>query len=166
MTDPLTPEEQAGWFAAVSDVFAQIEGIYRVYGVKGAETDPKVVPMSRELPVGSVVGILAYDSGEITPGSWERQEHTLDAAIWVPATAETLDKAYTLAVAYVDRVMAVFPGRGRAGAEDESIQSVVVTGFETIEGRAWADREAQREYVVLPFSIQVIREVVRRYVAA
>lgn len=163
MTDPIV---QAGWFALVADVFAQIEGIYRVFGVKGAEGDPKVVPMSTELPTQSVVGVLAYDSGEITPGSWERQEHTLTAAIWVPAPADSLDKAYTLAVAYIDRVMTVFPGHGKAGASDSTIQSVLVTQFDTIESRQWADKAGQREYVVLPFDIQVIRQEARRYAAA
>jgi hypothetical protein len=165
MTDPL---EQAAWFARVSDTFARIEEIYRVYGVKGEDGDAKVVPMSRDLPVGSVIGILGYDGGEIIAGSWEQQTHTLDAAIWVPAPAGTIDKAYTLAVAYIDRVMAVFPGRGHAGGtvEETGIQSVIVTGFDTIEGRAWADKAAQREYVVLPFSIEVVRAVARTYAAA
>lgn len=163
MTDPIV---DAGWFALVADVFAGIEGIYRVFGVKGADGDVKVVPMSTELPVGSVVGILGYDGGQITPGSWERQEHTLDAAIWVPAAGDTLDKAYTLAVAYVERVLTVFPGHGKAGASDSTIQSVLVTTFDTIESREWADKAAQREYVVLPFEIQVIREQARRYAPA
>lgn len=161
-----TPQQDAGWFALVADVFAGIEGIYRVFGVKGEDGDPKVVPMSRELPTGSVIGILGYDGGEIIPGSWERQTHELNAAIWIPAPAETLDKAYTLAVAYVDRVMAVFPGHGKAGATDATIQSVLVTGFETIEGRTWAEKDAEREYVVLPFTIEVVRNVVRNYAAA
>jgi hypothetical protein len=165
VTDPL---EQAAWFARVSDSFAQIEDIYRVYGVKGDHGDPKVVPMSRDLPTGSVIGILGYDGGEVIAGSWERQTHTLDAAIWVPAPATTLDKAYTLAVAYIDRVMAVFPSRGHAGGDvaETGIQSVIVTGFGTIEGREWADKDARREYVVLPFAIEVVRAVARAYVAA
>lgn len=162
-----TPEEDADWFSKVSDVFAMIPDLYRVYGVKGDDSDVKVVPMSDQLPTGSVIGVLGYDGGSIIPGSWERQEHTLDAAIWIPAPAGSLDKAYTLAVAYVDRVMAVFPGHGQAGGVGVSgIQSVLVTGFDQIESREWADKEGEREYVVLPFTLEVTRSVARRYAAA
>lgn len=163
-----TPVQDAVWFARVSDVFASIEGIYRVFGVKGEDGDPKVVPMSRDLPEGAVVGVLGYGGGEITPGSWEQQEHTLDAAIWIPAPADTIDRAYTLAVAYVDRVMAVFPGHGHVGGTvaETGIQSVLVTGFDTIEGRVWGEKDAGREYVVLPFSLEVTRTIARAYVPA
>ena len=164
MTDPIV---QAGWFADVSDVFALIEGIYRVFGVKGEDGDPKVVPMANELPTGAVVGVLGYDGGTVTPGSWERQRHELAAAIWVPAPAGTVDKAYTLAVAYVDRVLAIFPSHGKAGATPENnIASCLVTEFDQIEGRAWGDPKAQLEYVVLPFSIEVVRNRAAAYVAA
>lgn len=158
-----TPEQDAGWFAKVADVFAKIDGIYRVFGVKGADGDPKVMPMSTELPTGSVIGILGYDAGAIIPGSWERQTHTLAAAIWIPLDATGMDKAYTLAVAYIDRVMAVFPANGKAGADDSTIQSVLVTTFETIEGRVIGERQAERQYVVLPFSLEVVRALARRY---
>lgn len=161
-----TPEQDAGWFALIADVFAEIPDIYRVFGVKGEDSDPKVVPMSEELPVGSVIGVLGYDGGTIMPGSWERQEHSLDAAIWIPSPAGSLDKAYTLAVAYIDRVMAVFPGHGKAGAADSTIQSVLVTSFDQVESRIWADKEGERTYVVLPFSIEVTRAVARTYAAA
>lgn len=162
-----TPEEDADWFSKVADVFALIPDIYRVYGVKGDDSDPKVVPMSDELPVGSVIGVLGYDGGTIIPGSWERQEHSLDAAIWIPAPAGTLDKAYTLAVAYVDRVMSIFPGHGQAGGVGVSgIQSVLVTEFDQVESRIWADKEGERTYVVLPFTLEVTRSRARAYVAA
>lgn len=164
MTDPVV---QAGWFADVSDVFAQIEGIYRVFGVKGEEGDPKVVPMANELPGGAIVGVLGYDSGAITPGSWERQRHELAAAIWVPAVGDSIDRAYTLAIAYIDRVLAVFPSHGKAGANpDNNIASCLVTEFDQVEGRAWGTPEAQLEYVVLPFSIEVVRNRAAAYVAA
>jgi hypothetical protein len=164
VTDPIV---QAGWFADVSDVFALIEGIYRVYGVKGEEGDPKVVPMASELPTGAIVGVLGYDGGTITPGSWERQTHSLNAAIWVPATADTIDRAYTLAIAYVDRVLEIFPGHGKAGATPaNNIASCLVTAFDQVESRAWGNRDAQLEYVVLPFSIEVVRNRAAAYVAA
>jgi hypothetical protein len=160
------PNVDAGWFADVSDTFALIEDIYRVYGVKGDDGDPKVVPMSNELPA-SVVGLLAYESGEVIPGSWERQTHTLSAAIWIPAPADSIDKAYTLAVAYVDRVLAVFPSNGKAGAKPENlIQSCLVTGFDRIEGVRWGDPPADRAYIALPFSIEVVRNRAAAYVAA
>lgn len=160
MTDPL---EQARWFSAVADVFAQIEGVYRVFGVKDAAGEATVFPMSTEFPAGSVVGVLGMGGAEVIAGSWERQTYTLPAAVWIPATAETLDKAYTLAVAYVDRVMAVFPGHGRAQNVEASIQSLVVTGFDQIESRYVGDPETEREYVVLPFSLELVRAVARRY---
>lgn len=159
------PNVDAGWFADVSDVFALIEDIYRVYGVKGEDGDPKVVPMSNELPA-SVIGLLAYDGGEITPGSWERQRHTLDGAIWIPAPADSIDKAYTLAVAYIDRVLDVFPSHGKAGANAANlIQSCLVTGFERIEGVRWGDPGAERTYIALPFSIEVVRNRAAAYTA-
>lgn len=163
----MTVDQDANWFAKVAEVFADIEDVYRVFGVRGDSSDPKVVPMSEELPAGSIIGILGYDGGTIIPGSWERQEHSLAAAIWIPSPAGSLDKAYTLAVAYVDRVMAVFPGQGQAGGVGTSgIQSVLVTEFDQIESRIWADKEGQRTYVVLPFTLEVTRSRARTYAAA
>jgi hypothetical protein len=155
--------ESQDWFAAVSDVFADVQGINRVYGVKGGETDPKVVPMSSELASGDI-GVLGYAGGEITPGSWERQRHELNAAIWVPAPATAIGAAY------VDRVLTAFPARSKAGLPPElphpELASVLVTRFDAIDSREWGEAQARKQYVVLPFTIEVVRNRAAAYIAA
>lgn len=153
------------WFAAVGDVFAQVEGLRRVYGVKGATTDPKVVPMAGEIIAGPV-GVLGYGGASVTPGSWERQTHTLNAAVWIPLSATSVGSSYEEAVAFVDRVLTAFPPRSKAGAIHPELASVLVTEFDAIGQRAWGDGQAQRDFVVLPFSIQVVRNRAAQYLPA
>jgi hypothetical protein len=158
----MTELTSQGWFAAVGDVFAQVDGIKRVYGVKGAATDPKVVPMSSEL-VTSPLGVLGYGGAQVTPGSWERQTHTLNAAIWIPVTASSVGSSYEQAVAFIDAVMNAFPPRSKAGNVHPELAAVLVTAFEDITQRTWGEGTQQRDFVVLPFSIQVVRNRAAQY---
>ena len=138
------------------------EGIKKVYGVKGAATDPKVVPMASEI-VTSPIGVLGYGGAQVTPGSWERQTHTLAAAIWIAVSSTSPGASYELAVAYIDRVMDAFPPRSKAGAIHPELAAVLVTEFEAITQRSWGEAALARDYVVLPFSIQVTRNRAAQY---
>lgn len=153
MTDDVTSRT---WFDAIAEVGSTIPGIVKVFaGGRGEGDNPKVVPMSNELAKGPVI-IQAYGGAEVTPGSWEEQEHTLNCAIWIPTTAGTLGAAYSLAIEFIGRVMAVYPPRGQAYNRHPQLQSAIVTRFDRIVSQAWGDGAAQRQFVVLPYEIQAI----------
>jgi hypothetical protein len=159
----MSPVTSETWFDAIGAIAADIEGIERIYaGGKGGSGEPKVVPMARELMVAPVL-VQGYGGAEITPGSWERQEHTLNCAIWIPAPADVIDKAYSLAIEFVGRVIAAYPPRSRAGSIHPDLQSALVTGFDAIDGREWGTGST-RTYVIVPYTIQAIVQRVATYV--
>lgn len=143
------------WFDAIASVGATIEGIERVYaGGKGGSGEPKVVPMARDLVVAPVL-VQGYGGAEITPGSWEAQDHTLNCAIWIPAPADTIGKAYSLAVQFVGRVMDAYPARAKAFGLHNDLQSALVTGFDAIDGREWGV-QSTRQYIIVPYTIEAV----------
>lgn len=162
-TDSLT------WFRAVQRVAADVSGMEIVHGVtppaSGAASSPLLRPATYELfQVPAIV--IGYGGAEIVPGSWERQTHTLSAAIWRSNDPLSgLDLVYDALVADVGRVINAFPPRGKAYGVSVELQSVLVVSIGAIDGFEWP-RDSDRWYLVLPFELEVIVNRAAAYVAA
>jgi hypothetical protein len=147
------------WFAAVAKVGSQVDGIKGVIaGATAGQTG--LSPMDDDLSSGLPAMVIGYGGAPVSAASWERQVHTLDAAIWVERNP--LGERYAQLVGFIDAVMAVFPQKAKPHA---AIASVLVTKFERIVRREWPAGSGV-VYLTLPFSIEVVRNRAAQYVAA
>lgn len=87
----------------------------------------------------------------VIPGNWERQTWAISGTVWMrdqprgQAVQELTDLS--------DDVLAAFRSVG-ASATDAAVQSVVLLGFDAIEGRQWIRGENAPWFLVLPFRLE------------
>lgn len=155
----MSPEVSELWFDAIAKVGAGIAGIASgaVYaGGTGSQTG--VQPMVEDLAASDLPAfVLSFAGCDVAPGSWERQTHNLEAGIWVERNP--LDERYAQLIGFVDAVLTAFPPSSKPHAQ---LESCLVTGFKRIVAIDWG----VSKYLVLPISIQAVRNRAAQYVAA
>lgn len=155
----MSPQASEVWFDKVAKVGAQIPGVAAgaVYAGGSGQVDG-VQPMPEDIAFSALPAfVLSYQGAGVLAGSWERQTHNLEAGLWVERNP--LAERYAQLIGFIDAVMATFPPRSKPDGE---IESMLVTGFRRITAIDWGEAE----YLVLPFSIQVVRNRAAQYVAA
>lgn len=147
------------WFDAVAKVGAQMAGIAQGAVFAGGTGGQDGVQQMIEDPAFSALPafVLSYAGATVAPGSWERQTHTLDAGIWVERNP--IGERYAQLIGFIDVAMSTFSPKAKPNGE---IASALITSFRRIQAIDWG----QAKYLVLPFSIQVVRNRAAQYVAA
>ena len=162
----MTDTDTLLWFRAVQRVAADVTGIKTIHGVTPLTTGPSsgasLRPATDSLTDLPAL-VLAYGGADITAGSWERQTHTVNGAIW--RARDPIAETYDALIADIGRVLNAFPARGKAYSISSEVQSLLVTGFGAIDGIEWAPG-SNRWYLVLPFTMELIVNRPAAYVPA
>lgn len=129
-----------------------ITGLKTVYSA-GATSGPsgKVLELPDEIAPSLPAAVLLSNEGPIIPGPWERQTWTLHGTIWAPSRPR--GESYRRLVDIGDLVVLALQ-QPDVTAVDQAVQSVVLTGFDAIQGMQWNRGADAPWYLVLPFTIE------------
>lgn len=154
------PPDSVTWFDAIAAVAATINGIVTpAFGAGSTDLTaiqedgaPAVQPMIDEELMLAPAAVLSYSGAPIThSGQWQDQKHQVDLGIWIDR--EPIATSYSMAIGFIDKVLAAFPLHAKAFSLHPNLQHVLVMNIGAITPRAWPER-SPRQYLVVPVQLE------------